>query len=242
VAFHRDARRPVFSSISDIPKYRDICRQAAEDPATFAQFREHPIYSWVVSCSVPHEARDCHAVLEARNFDFDFFERIRDLDAIGGATRRDYPHAGAVAQQTMRYVKTTSDLERLFGALDGKSVIEIGVGFGGQCAVLSRRFNLKRYTLVDLAEPLMLARRYLETLAIPNVAYSELAALPYDAHYDLVISAYGLSEVARQFQIDYLQRALRPSRAGYLLWNSAQMQSVEQWQRDAFGGLMMYAD
>ena len=232
----------MFSSISDVPKYRDMCRQAAEDPETFARFREDPIYSWVVSYQIPHDARDCHEILEARDFDFGFFERIRDLDAIGGVTRKSYPKAGAVAPQTMRYVKTMNDLERLFGPLDGKSVIEIGVGFGGQCAVLSRRFKLQRYTLVDLAEPLMVARRYLETLAIPNVACSELAALPYDGHYDLAISAYGLSEVARQFQIDYLQRVLRPSRAGYLLWNSAQMQSVEQWQRDAFGGLMMYAD
>jgi hypothetical protein len=242
VAFPPRGAKAVFSSISDVPKYRDICRQAAEDPETFARFREDPIYSWVVSCSIPHDAHDCHAMLAARGFDFGFFERIRDLDGIGGATRVNFAQAGAVAPQTMRYVKTMSDLERLFGALDGKSVIEIGVGFGGQCAVLSRRFALQRYTLVDLTEPLMVARRYLDALAIPNVECRELAALPYDARYDLVISAYGLSEVARQFQIDYLQRVLRPSRAGYLLWNSAQMQAVEQWQRDAFGGTNIGGD
>src|SRR5690242_7565601 len=109
----------------------------------FARFREHPKYCWVVSAALPHEARDCHAMLEARDFDFGFFERIRDLDAIGGATRQSYPRAGGVAPQTMRYVKTMTDLERLFGPLDGKSVIEIGVGFGGQCAVLSRRFQIE---------------------------------------------------------------------------------------------------
>jgi hypothetical protein len=234
--------KAVFSSISDVPKYRAICREAAENAETFAGFREHPTYCWVVSTAIPHDARDCYAMLETRGFDFGFFERIRDLDRIGGPRLLAYLRAGEVAPQTMRYVKTLSDLERLFGSLDGKSVIEIGVGFGGQCAVLSRRFRLKRYTLVDLAEPLMVARRYLEALAIPEIAFTELAALSPDATYDLVISAYGLSEVARQFQIDYLQRVLRPSRAGYLLWNSAQMRSVEEWQRAAFGSEMIYAD
>ncbi|MBV8169044.1 MAG: putative sugar O-methyltransferase [Alphaproteobacteria bacterium] len=232
----------MFSSISDVPKYRDMCRQAAEDPETFARFREDPIYSWVVSCQVPHDAHDCYEILAARNFDFEFFDRIRDLDAIGGVTRKDYPHAGAVAPQTMRYVKTMNDLERLFGSLDGKSVIEIGVGFGGLCAVLSRRFRLARYTLVDLPEPLMLARRYLDALAIPDVTCADPASLAPTARYDLVISCYGLSEVARSHQIDYLQRVLQRAASGYLLWNSAQMRQVQDWHRQTFGNEQIHVE
>lgn len=232
----------MYSSISDVPHYREICRRAAEEAETFAAFRQHPSYSWVVSSAVPHDARDHHAVLAARGFDFTFFDRIRDLDRIGGPPLVTYPEIGDVSPQVMRYVKTMTDIERLFGSLDGRSVVEIGVGFGGQCAVLSRRFRLQRYILVDLAEPLMLARRYLDALAIPDVAISELSALSPDARYDLVISAYALSEVARPFQIDYLQRVLQRSRAGFLLWNSAQMKDVEAWQRGAFGGPVIYCE
>jgi hypothetical protein len=232
----------VLSSISDMPEYRAICRQAAEHADIFAGFREHPIYRWVVSTAIPHDARDCHAVLEARDFDFAFFDRIRDLDRLGGPRLEAYPGAGDVAPQTMRYVKTLSDLEGLFGSLDGKSVIEIGGGFGGQCAVLSRRFQLERYTLVDLAEPLMVARRYLEAAGIRNVAFAELAELSPTMAYDLAISAYGLSEVARPFQIDYLQRVLRPATAGYVLWNSEQMRAVGAWHRTVYNSDMIYGD
>src|SRR5258708_11780624 len=135
-----------------------------------------------------------------------------------------------------------SDMDHLFPSLEGKSIVEIGVGYGGQCAVLSRRWGLARYTLVDIAEPLMLARRYLEALAIPNLAFATLDDLSPTADYDLVISAYGLSEVARRYQVEYLQSVLRRAASGYLLWNSEQMRSIRDWQQRAFGTEMIYGE
>ena len=73
-----------------------------------------------------------------------------------------------------------------------------------------------------LVRPLQLARRYIETLSIPNVAFSRFEDLPIDGQYDLVISCYGLSELSRQPQVMYLQRVLLKARAGYLLWNNFQ--------------------
>ncbi len=208
------------TSISDLPNYREACRRAATDDATFAGFRRHPDYAWVVSEAIPHEARDFYELLEQRGFDFDFFDRVRDLDQVGGPHVVDYARAGSVSPQTMRYVKVLSDLEALLGSLEGKSIVEIGVGFGGQCATLARRHRLARYTLVDLPEPLMVARRYLERLAIDNVAFAVLEELSPDVRHDLVISTYGISEVARAYQVEYVNRVLRWARAGYLLWNS----------------------
>src|SRR5712675_2935129 len=72
----------------------------------------------------------------------------------------------SVAPQTVRYVKVMQDLELLFGPLDGLSIAEIGCGFGGQCAVIAKRYKFARYTLIDLADPLRLSQRYLETLQI----------------------------------------------------------------------------
>ncbi len=228
--------------MSSFPPYREVCRLAAEDPAMFAQFREIPTYRWVVSSMLNGEGRDHHEVLQARGFDFSFFERIRDLDRIGAPTLATYPIAGAVAPQTMRYVKVMSDVERLFGSLDGKSVIEIGVGFGGQCAVLSRAFAIARYTLVDLPEPLMLARRYLETLGVANVSYATLDELAPTNRYDLAISNFALSEIARRYQIEYAQRVLQRAEAGYLLWNSKQMREMRAWHVRLYGCDQIYAE
>ncbi|HUA52777.1 MAG TPA: putative sugar O-methyltransferase [Candidatus Sulfotelmatobacter sp.] len=232
----------MLSSISDYPGYTEFCRRAAEDDGCFAGFREDPVYSAVVTSQLHYRGRDYFEMLEARGFDPGFFAAVRDHDRIGGATLASFGAAGDLAPQTMRYVKVLSDLEQLFGSLDGASIIEIGGGFGGQCAVIAKRFGFARYTIVDLREPLMLARRYLDALAIPNVAYELLEALPINARYDLVISCYGLSELARPFQVMHLQRVLLRARAGYLLWNNEGMKPHRDWQEAFLGGEMIYCD
>src|SRR4051794_12957134 len=110
------------TSFSDADEYRQFCRRAAEDDALFASFREHSAFRFVVMNELPYAGLDCWQLLGQRGFDFSFFDRIRDLDEVGQANRIEYEHAGAVAPQTMRYVKVLSDLELLFGSLDGKTV------------------------------------------------------------------------------------------------------------------------
>ena len=232
----------MLTSISDYPGYTEFCRRAAEEDGCFAGFREDPTYSAVVTSQLHHQGRDYFELLQTRGFDPGFFDAIRAHDRIGGAKLASYGAAGELAPQTMRYVKVLSDLEILFGSLDGASIIEIGGGFGGQCAVLAKRFRFARYTIVDLREPLLLARRYLDALEIPNVAYAVLEELPINARYDLVVSCYGVSELARAFQVMHLQRVLLRTRAGYLLWNNEGMKPHRAWQEKFFGGEMMYCD
>jgi putative sugar O-methyltransferase len=232
----------MLTSISDYPGYLELCRRAAEDDASFATFREDPVYRAVVTSQLHHQGQDYFDVLQARGFDPGFFATIRAHDRVGGPALVSYGAVGAVAPQTVRYVKVLSDLELLFGGLDGASIIEIGGGFGGQCAVIAKRFRFQRYTLVDLAEPLRLARRYLDALAIPNVACARLEELPINAHYDLVISCYGVSELARAVQVMHLQRVLLRARAGYLLWNNEGMKPHRAWQEQFFGSEMIYCD
>lgn len=232
----------MLSSISDYPGYTDFCRRAATDDACFAEFREHPVYTAVVTSKLAYGGHDYFALLQERGFDPSFFARLEAHDRIGGAHREAFETIGPIAPQTMRYVKVLSDLELLFGSLDGASIIEIGGGFGGQCAALAKRFDFARYLLVDLLDPLELARRYLAALSVPNVAFSRFEQLPINGHYDLVISCYGLSELSRVAQTLYLQRVLLRARAGYLLWNNEAMKLHRDWQQEFFGGEMIYCD
>jgi hypothetical protein len=232
----------MLTSISDYPGYTELCRRAAEDDACFAGFRENPVYRAVVTSGLHHQGQDYFSMLQARGFDMGFFDTIRDHDRIGGPKLVSYGADGAVAPQTMRYVKVLSDLELLFGSLDGASIIEVGGGFGGQCAVIARRCRFARYVLVDLPEPLLLARRYLDILAIPNTECARVEQLSVNARYDLVISCYGVSELARAAQVMHLQRVLLRARAGYLLWNNEGMKPHRAWQEQFFGGEMIYCD
>jgi hypothetical protein len=232
----------MLTSISDYPGYTDLCRRAAEDDGFFAAFREDPTYRAVVTSKLHLGGQDYFTMLEQRGFDLSFFAQIKDHDRIGGPDLVPFGTVGEVAPQTVRYVKILQDLELLFGSLEGVSIAEIGCGFGGQCAVIAKRHKVARYTLIDLPEPLQLQRRYLETLQIPNVAFSTLEQLPVSGRYDLVISCYGLSEIARAFQLMYFQRVLLRAAAGYLLWNNEGMKQHSDWQKQFFGSEMMYCD
>jgi len=232
----------MLSSISDYPGYTEFCRRAATDDACFAGFREDPTYTAVVSSTLTHGGHDYFALLRQRGFEPGFFALLEAHDRIGGAKLAAFDSIDPIAPQTMRYVKVLSDLELLFGSLDGASIIEIGGGFGGQCAVIARRFRFARYTLVDLPDPLQLAQRYLAALSIPNLAFARFDELPINGRYDLVISCYALSELSRAAQTMYLQRVLLRARAGYLLWNNEAMKLHRDWQQKFFGGEMIYCD
>lgn len=232
----------MLTSLSDYPGYTDLCRQAAEDTVCFESIRRHPTYRAVVTPELHHSGEDYWALLRERGFPTGFFDEIRDLDRLGGPDLRIYEGAGAVAPETMRYVKTLSDLERLFGSLDGASIAEIGVGYGGLCAVIARRYRIARYTLLDLDGPLMLAERYLGALGVEGVVFQPLAGLRFDSRFDLAISCYALSEIARPMQVQYIQRVLLRARQGYLMWNNEAMKAQRDWQLAHFGDEMLYAD
>src|SRR5439155_19874851 len=115
-----------------------------------------------------------------------------------------YPE-GALSPTTWRYIKVMSDLEKLFGSLDGWHVAEIGVGYGGQCKILNDLYAVGSYTFYDLEPVMQLAAKYVEAARSPVVERLRLADFRQlgagePATYDLVISNWALSECVRDVQ------------------------------------------
>jgi putative sugar O-methyltransferase len=149
----------------------------------------------------------------------EFLEVARANDRLGSPATFDYPGVGSIAPTTLRYLKVLSDLERLFGDLTGMRVVEIGVGYGGQCSLVVQRWRLSSYVLVDLEPPLALARRYLETLGVADsVVFTPPNALQ-TSDYDLCVSNYAFSELARDVQDEYARLAVSLSSRGYMTIN-----------------------
>ncbi len=130
----------------------------------------------------------------------------------------DFEGVGRISPTTLRYVKVLSDLEYMFGVLDGMSVAEIGGGYGGQCALIKTRFEVLQYTLIDLSPVLGLAQQYLEHLRIADVIFRPWDQLE-DIQCSLAISNYALSEMRRDVQEFYIERVLSRAERGYVLWN-----------------------
>lgn len=85
-------------------------------------------------------------------------------------------------------------LVELFGSLNGKHIIEIGGGYGGQAKVICDNCTPSRYTIIDLPEVTDLQRRFLKDYPV-ECRTTPLGNDWFCLSVDLVISNYALSEI-----------------------------------------------
>jgi len=144
---------------------------------------------------------------------------FRKNDSLGDPLLAQFGEYGIFCPTTLRYIKIAGDLESYFGNLDQKRIIEIGGGYGGQCAILSTLFSFKEYIIVDLPEVLTLAKKYLDLLGITNVRFCSPSEVPAKMPCDLLISNYAFSECSYPTQMDYIEKILIHSQSGYMICN-----------------------
>lgn len=208
------------TSIGDARPFPALCARAAVDPATFATFRRSPEFRVVIeNLRCEHGRGYLERALEQTPALAGLLDRFRENDRLGSPVTCDYGAYGHFSPATLRYVRVLSDLLTLFGPLDGRRIVEIGGGYGGQCFVTSVAAAPASYALVDLDRVLDLQRRYLRELDVPNVAFVSADELDPRANYDLVVSNYAFSECVRRVQRHYAERVLARARRGYITCN-----------------------
>lgn len=220
--FKPKSRKALFSSnnassISDEASYLESCIRAATING-FNSFRADPAYRRIVETVSEKEGAEALEIANTRypNYPLDAFRRN---DEFGGAELFQFGKYGKFAPTTARYVKVLSDLETLFGDLDGLNIIEIGGGYGGQARIINERFKPKSYKIIDLPEACAVTRRYLDSFGSNNIVTSSQISADLTAP-DLVISNYALSEIRRSIQTQYIERYVAQSQRGYMLWNN----------------------
>lgn len=132
-----------------------------------------------------------------------------------------------VSPTTLRYVKVLQDIMTLFDVEKIRRIVEIGVGYGGQCRILVKYLkNVEKYYLFDLPEVLQLSRTWLkktfseEKEYAKKVEFIDGTGVDIDRRCDFVISNYAFSELTREVQDIYLDRVILKSQSGYITWNS----------------------
>lgn len=207
------------SSLSDNDIYPDFCEQAATDDDLFRTFREAADYSQILE-HVTYSLGKRY--LKAVRQDAALLESARLIcasDTVGTPRRYNYPDVGKASPTTLRYLKVARDLSRDFGVLTGRDIVEIGVGYGGQCRVLSSLYRPGSYALVDLPPVLKLAERFLsENLVDSPTTFISAFDVP-EMESDLVVSNYAFSELRREVQEMYMSRVVDKSRRGYMTFN-----------------------
>jgi hypothetical protein len=208
------------NSISDSSNYRSTCKLAYENDDEFKNFKSNPHYNGILE-HVSSEQGDLY--LDYININFPEFvskiDRFKMNDIYGGSKLHNYPKIGDISPSTLRYIKVLSDLKSIFGDLNGKKIIEIGGGYGGQCFILNQIFGFKEYSIVDLDESLLLTGKYLKKLDVSHRCISIDEVRNLDEDFDLVISNYAYSEVSRDLQNLYWEKIIKKSKNGYLTLN-----------------------
>lgn len=211
---------PQGSSISDQGLYPVFCRLAARDTTVFERFRRSLIYRSVLEHVSEDQGRAYIAELADPDLLAKRLEAVVRTDGVGNPYQFPYGGFGVLSPSTLRYVKVLADLERLFGPLTGMSLAEIGVGYGGQCRVISAAASIAHYNLFDIPEVLELAGRFLDAAQVDmNKISGSDGRDPAAGSFDLVISNYAFSELDRGVQEVYLDRVIMNSRRGYVTYN-----------------------
>ena len=141
-------------------------------------------------------------------------------DTFGAPRKYLFPELGLISPTTLRYIATAMEIDQLMDFSRIKKIVEIGVGYGGQAAVISRMTQIKTYYFLDLPDVLQLSQIFLKEI---DSRLSPVLLNRIDesiTEYDLVISNFAFSELPRLLQINYLDKVLTRSKNGYMIMNS----------------------
>lgn len=228
------------TSCSDNEVYPRFCELASNNESVFTNFRRDPVYRGVVETVQREVGHDYlyKILLQSKALSI-YFNEFKKNDLLGNPQVFTYRYGFLKLKKivfsptTLRYIKVLADLQALFDSLNHMRIVEIGGGYGGQCAIITRVFRPVHYTIIDLEPCLKLTKRYLESLGIYGVNYvtiSDLDKTYTKCGFDLVISNYAFSELSRSVQDDYATKIISGASRGYLLCNF----STHTWEKEQY--------
>jgi len=221
------------TSLSDVDYYYDACIQASLNGKLFNKFRRNKSYRRILEhISQKRGNAYLKEILDTNPGILKNSDIFRQNDEWGNPLTYDYPEIGQMSPSTIRYIKVLSDLELIFGSLDNLNICEIGGGYGGQCRIINSIYKPKKYTLVDIKASLMLAQRYLDKYVLNSVMEFKTMNELEIANYDLIISNYAFTELTREVQSVYLNKAILNSTKGYITYNDIVPESFNSYKKN----------
>jgi hypothetical protein len=145
---------------------------------------------------------------------------LAETDLVGSPRRYYYDNLGWVSPTLLRYVSVYSEIEKFVGFDNIQSVVEIGIGYGGQARIIHNLAGVSSYAFYDLPEVQKLADYFLRATS------TQLSPRNLNIHkvehgtFDLVISNYAVSELPAQVQLEYLEKVIAPATHCYMIMNS----------------------
>ncbi len=126
---------------------------------------------------------------------------------------------GGIEMREGRYRRIAGEINRTFGSMNGRRVLEVGGGYGGQAFASMLWWPRVEWSVIDLPEAFALQQAYLERAGFRIRS-------PLNRKHSLAVSCYAVSEIRRDTQIVYLREMAR-CRRGYIRWNGWTTRELE---------------
>lgn len=150
----------------------------------------------------------------------ELIEKNKANDLFGNPYEYQYPGVGRVSPTTLRYISTAIDIFETIKLNKESVVAEIGVGYGGQAAILERMYGIRNYSAFDLPSVIQLSNLYLNGVNSKLKFTSSGFSSDKNTTWDVVISNYAFSELHRDLQLSYIEHVIAKSKSGYMIMNS----------------------
>jgi putative sugar O-methyltransferase len=222
-----------------ISSYSEVCRWALLDDFIFSNFKKHPRYRAILEhVSADLGKQYIEEILKNKNLNIiQDREKLSQNDIYGNPKLFDFADYGIYSPTTLRYAKIISDIIEIFKFSNKNrpiSIVEIGVGYGGQCLLLDSFLDIHSYTLVDISPALNLAKSYLERFILQCelkfLSLNEISSL----ESDLIISNYAFSELNRELQNAYINKIILNAKNGYITYNHITGKQFRTYTADEF--------
>ena len=188
----------------------------------FNYFKRNNFIKSIVETVKEKKGAEYLKVLESRNDGIldKALNTVLIEDEVGSPLRYNYKgYELPLSPTTLRYLKVTSDLKKLFGK-DFKRVAEIGCGYGGQALINDQLLNIESVKLFDLPMVNKLIEKYLNSYCLNGSYRTTILNQEMPQDYDLVISNYAFSEMPKILQIKYIEKVISRAKRGYLTMNT----------------------
>jgi len=206
------------TSESDNGLYPIFCKLASKNVDVFKTFKSNKIYNSIVEDVCYESGIQYIDYFKNNSLIMNNIEKFTINDKLGNSEKFKYD-IGSFSPTTLQYIKILSDL--ICHNLNNCNIAEIGPGYGGQYTVLRQLFKPTKYTFIDLEHVLKLIKTYVTTLNLGDIELEYLNHNELDvSSYDLVVSNFSLSECDYELQDLYINRVIKNSRHGYILYNN----------------------
>ncbi|MBS0621042.1 MAG: hypothetical protein JSS61_06255 [Verrucomicrobia bacterium] len=203
-------------AIYDQTAFQELFVAASQEEGVFSQYKRNPYFNLLWENCSEEEGRLALVALKAEYPHLlPFLERLKRWDAIGSPRLATYEGVGDFSPATLQVAAWVGAIEKQVGPLKGLHVVLIG-SEEGALAYLLHEMGCE-LTIVDLPEPLLLAKKVWESLEADRAEFTSLTRLPKDGSYDLILSHHNFSEFGRKEQDLLIERALLRADRGYLI-------------------------